>query len=71
MQNVLTTISDTELEILKLIKKGLTSLEISKIRNCSARTVEKHRSNIIKKLGIATSQHALIVWIMEHPTFFD
>lgn len=60
------TLSDVELEILQAIKKGRTSAEIAKERKCSSRTVEKHRSNIIKKLGIASSQNALLVWIMDN-----
>lgn len=67
MQNVLTTISDTELEILKLIKKGLTSIEISQMKHCSPRTVEKHRSNIIKKLKLPTSQNALFLYLLKNP----
>lgn len=65
------TLSDVELEILQAIKKGMTSAEIAKERKCSSRTVEKHRSNIIKKLGIASSQNALLVWIMENLELFN
>ena len=41
------SLSEIELEILYHIKSGLTSREISSIRGCSARTIEKHRSRII------------------------
>ncbi|MGB1308937.1 MAG: LuxR C-terminal-related transcriptional regulator [Oceanihabitans sp.] len=38
----------------------------------SKRTVEKHRSNIIKKLQLdTTNQNALIIWIKQHPEIFD
>ncbi len=59
-------LSEVELEILHYIKKGKTSAEIASIRNCSARTVEKHRSNIILKLGIPSSANALLIWVMEN-----
>ncbi|MEZ4779133.1 MAG: helix-turn-helix transcriptional regulator [Flavobacteriaceae bacterium] len=64
-------LSQIELEILTLIKEGYISKEIAGIRNCSSRTVEKHRSNIIKKLGIESSQHALLLWIVQNPQHFD
>lgn len=61
------TLSDTELAIVKLVKKGHTSVEIAHIRNCSSRTVEKHRSNIIKKLKLSSSQTALLVYVINNP----
>lgn len=69
--NVESNLSPTELAILGLIKKGCTSAQIATIRKCSSRTVEKHRSNIIKKLGIASSQNALLVWIMDNLELFN
>ena len=41
-----------EIEIIKLIKEGLASKEISSKLNISTRTVEVHRHNILKKLKI-------------------
>ena len=41
-----------EKEVCRLLKAGLASKEISQILNCSPQTVEKHRKNIRKKLGI-------------------
>ena len=65
------SLSQIELEILTLIKAGYISKEIASIRNCSSRTIEKHRSNIIKKLGIESSQHALLLWIVQNSQYFD
>lgn len=59
-------LNKTEKEILQKIKEGLTSSQIALQRGCSARTVEKHRSNIIKKLGIKSSQNTLIIWAMQN-----
>ena len=39
-----------EIEIIKQIKEGLSSKEISSVLNISVRTVEVHRHNILKKL---------------------
>lgn len=57
-------LSLTEKEILNSIKQGLTSEEIADQRACSVRTVEKHRSNIIRKLGLSGKPNTLIRWAM-------
>lgn len=41
-----------EIEIIKLIKEGLSSKEIAARLNISIRTAEVHRHNILKKLGL-------------------
>jgi len=70
-QDVLSVLSNSEKEILQFIQRGLSSSEIAVIRECSSRTVEKHRSNIIKKLGIKSSQNALLIWLLETNKNFD
>lgn len=42
-----------EIEICDLIRSGLSSKEIAGIQKVSAETIETHRSNIRKKLGLA------------------
>jgi DNA-binding CsgD family transcriptional regulator len=66
-----TSLTQVEKDILALIRKGLISKEIANIRNCSPRTIEKHRSNILKKLNLPSSQNALLVWIVQNPDRFD
>jgi DNA-binding CsgD family transcriptional regulator len=61
-------LSEIEREILLLIKDGYTSSEIGDLRNCSTRTVEKHRSNMIKKLGVKSSPQALMRYAILHKT---
>ncbi len=45
-------LSKSEREILKLIGQGKTSSEIASIRFNSVSTIETHRKNIIRKLGL-------------------
>jgi DNA-binding CsgD family transcriptional regulator len=45
-------LSPRELEICVMIRGGLTSKEISRLLNITAQTVDKHRQNIRKKLGL-------------------
>lgn len=47
------TLSDREIEILKSIAKGLTNLEIAETLCIGRATVETHRKNMIRKLGLA------------------
>ncbi len=61
-----TKLNKTEIEILQKIKEGLSSGQIAAQRDCSVRTVEKHRSNMIKKLGIDSSQNALVIWALQN-----
>lgn len=46
-------LTSRELEICNMIKGGLRSKEISNLLNISYETVEKHRRNIRKKMGIS------------------
>ncbi|RFS22059.1 DNA-binding response regulator [Chitinophaga silvatica] len=45
-------LTENEAEILKLIAEEMSTQEISERLSISSRTAEKHRSNIIQKLGI-------------------
>jgi DNA-binding NarL/FixJ family response regulator len=45
-------LSEREVDVLKLIKDGLSSKEIADKLFLSSRTVEVHRSNILKKLNL-------------------
>lgn len=47
------TLSERELEILKCIAKGMTNLEISDTLFIGRSTVETHRKNMIRKLGLS------------------
>lgn len=61
-----------ELKILKCLNDNLSSGQIAETLFISKRTVEKHRSNIIKKLEIDTKiQNALLIWLKQHPELFN
>jgi len=65
-------LSIAELKILKHLNENLNSTQIAEELFISKRTVEKHRSNIIKKLGLnSSSQNALIIWLKNHPEIFS
>ena len=52
-----------EIEICNLIKNGLTSKEIADLLNIDQRTVDGHRNNIRKKLGISHKDINLTVYL--------
>jgi two-component system response regulator NreC len=48
-------LSDREREVMKLIAQGLRTREIAETLCVSHKTVEKHRSNLMRKLGLRTA----------------
>ena len=61
-------LSNREMEIVELIRAGLSTKEIAGKLVISYRTVEVHRHNILKKLNV-TSSIALINYINSSPIF--
>jgi two-component system response regulator NreC len=47
-------LSEREVEVLRLIALGFTSVEIAHQLHLSPRTVESHRAHITGKLGVST-----------------
>ncbi|MGB6269648.1 MAG: response regulator transcription factor [Olleya sp.] len=60
--NLLEILTPTELKIVKFLSKKLTSSEIAEQLQSSPRTIEKHRSNIVKKLDLKKSHNELMLW---------
>lgn len=58
-----------ELEVLKWMKEGKTSWEISMILNRSENTISFHSKNIIQKLDASNKSHALAI-AMEHQLLY-
>jgi len=59
-------LTPTEVKILRLIKENLTSADIAEQLFISKRTVEKHRSNIVKKLDLGSGHNALFLWLSKN-----
>jgi two-component system nitrate/nitrite response regulator NarL len=57
-------LTKSELEILRLIGEGKTSIEIADIRFTAVSTIEKHRKNMIRKLGL-TGKNDLLRYAVE------
>ncbi|UTH76462.1 LuxR family transcriptional regulator [Chromobacterium sp. IIBBL 290-4] len=60
-----TQLTPKELECLKWIMIGKTSWEISRIFSCSEATINFHASNLIRKFGVQSRQHAVIKGIQQ------
>ena len=52
-----------EIEICNMIKGGLASKDISELLNLSRQTIEKHRKNIRKKLGLSNKKTNLYSYL--------
>lgn len=64
--DVLSNLSNHEINILKLIARQKTSSEIADMLFISPKTVSNHRSNISKKLELSGEQNSLLKWAIEH-----
>jgi DNA-binding NarL/FixJ family response regulator len=62
----LKSLTVTEMKVLKLIAQNETGVMMADSMNISVRTVEKHKSNIIKKLNLNHKQNSLIIWVKEN-----
>jgi DNA-binding NarL/FixJ family response regulator len=56
----LNTLSERELEVLKLAAKGVSNRDIAENLGLSNRTVQAHLSNIFKKLSVASRTEAIL-----------
>lgn len=53
-------LSEREVEVLKLVAKGLSNEQIGKLLSISSRTIGKHVSNILEKLHLANRTQAAL-----------
>jgi len=67
----LKNLTKTELKILKLIVENKTAKEIAEHLFISPRTVEKHKSNTIRKLGIEKTPNSLLIWAKENQNYIS
>lgn len=59
-------LTPSEKKILRLISESKTTKEISGLLFVSERTIDKHRSNIIKKLNLNKKHNSLLIWAQKH-----
>lgn len=59
-----TNLSYAEKKVIELIKQQKTSAQIADLLFISERTVEKHRQNIIEKLGLPKEKNSLLIWAL-------
>lgn len=52
VERSLDPLTDRESEVVKLIAEGLTGREIAGVLHISEKTVERHRANVLEKLGL-------------------
>lgn len=64
--NKLKLLSPSERKIIKLVAKKKATKDIAEILSISPRTVDKHRSNIIDKLGLDNGSASLNIWTLEN-----
>jgi DNA-binding NarL/FixJ family response regulator len=62
----LRSLSAAEQKIISLVAQGKSSKQIAEQLFISEKTVENHRSNIIKKLGLAGGAGALVHWATQY-----
>ncbi|MFV0539892.1 MAG: response regulator [Aestuariibaculum sp.] len=70
-KQLLKILTPTEIKILQLIGENETSQNIANALFISVRTVEKHRSNMLKKLNLDSSHNALFVWFQQNKNKFQ
>ena len=56
-------LTPTEIQVANMIRGGLSTKEIARLRNLSSHTVSRHRENIRKKLGLAGQGTNLVSYL--------
>ena len=64
--NILVNLTNHEVNILKLIARQKTTVEIANMLFISPKTVSNHRGNIGKKLNLSGEQNGLLKWAIEN-----
>ncbi len=62
--NILSQLSEREIDILKLIAMQKSTAEIAGMMFISPKTVSSHRTNISKKLNLPGEQNGLLKWAL-------
>jgi two-component system nitrate/nitrite response regulator NarL len=64
-------LTPSERTIVKFIAQEKSSKEIADLLSVSARTIEKHRANIIAKLSLPKEKDGLAIWAKENIEFIN
>lgn len=59
-------LSPSEIKILRLIAQENNTKDIAERLFIAEKTVEKHRSNIIRKLGLPQTRNSLLIWSLQN-----
>lgn len=59
-------LTPSEIKIIRYIADGMTTKEIANLLFLAERTIDKHRSNIIKKLGLDKKHNSLLIWVQKN-----
>ncbi len=59
-------LTTSEKKVIRLISENYTSKEIAERLFISPKTVENHRSNITRKLGLESRNNSLLTWAIKH-----
>lgn len=59
-ESVLDSLTNREMQVLKLAAKGMTNREIANALTISVRTVQVHLSNVFSKLGVGSRIEAVL-----------
>jgi DNA-binding NarL/FixJ family response regulator len=65
-QEKLLALTPAERKILQLIAQENNSKQIAELLFIAEKTVENHRSNIIRKLNLGSTKNGLLIWALEH-----
>lgn len=68
---LLNTLTQTELKVLKLVSQKYSSKEIANLLFVSVKSVENYRSRICKKLNLDARNNSLLMWVMENKSVVD
>lgn len=63
---LLSSLTDTEQKILRLISDGHNSQRIAELLFVAVKTIENHRSNICRKLNLDGRHNSLVKWALEN-----